>query len=295
MRVSYWSCSKFSNWLKKLGGIDPKPLAADAKGWKEYHKKAKEKNKFLYWLSEDGLDLLQDIVYWPKDKLDNFAYWFNLRFISPSHIINTRLSKGSWHETEEKMLHGMFELLVDFVEIEKASLNMWCDNSKKPWYVKYLPYFIHKFIPIRSQQLGVDYLLWETKLLKDDNWFGYTWLEEKEGKDVVDEKRKNNPEYMKPTHQAEAALEILDLYVWWKFIRPMRKDPMDESGYTEYYNSKYKNGKNSIIDMIEDNDEKIDEEWKKCQDKMIEIEESYIKEDDEMLERLIKIRRYLWT
>lgn len=79
---------------------------------------------------------------------------------------------------------------------------------------------------------------------------------------------KTDPKYGTLTGQALAAKETLALYNWWKFERPNRRDPMEEN---------------------EDGDEKKDSEriWK--------IEDAYRKEDESMLIRLIKIRKYLWT
>lgn len=296
IRMNYWGNSKFADWIRKLGGISPQLKVGTSKEWNEYHKTAKEKNKFIYWLTNDGLNMLQDFINWPIDKLDSFAYWIKRRFIIPSHLINTRLSKGDWHETEEKILHGMFEELIDFVEHQKASINYFCTKEKRPWYRKYLPYFIGYLVPIRSQQLGVDYLLWEIGLKKDDEWFGYSWREKKEGKEAIDKERAENPEYMKPTPQAINALRILNCYVWWKFIRPMRKDPMDESGYTDYFEKK-REEKEDIFDMLESRDETPEDRmnWKKLSDKCHELEEAQFKEDTDMMIELIHIRRSLWT
>jgi len=293
-RVQYWSCTKFSDKIRALGGIQPKLNAGTSKEWNDWTKAAKVKSKFFFWLADDGLDFLQDLVNWPRDKIDQFAYWINKRFIRPSHLIRTGLEKGVWHETEEKILHGMFEELIDFVECQKASMNLWCDSKKRPWYRKYLPYWFNQiFLPVRSQQLGIDYLLWEINLKKDDEWFGYTWREETEGKDVIDKERQENSEYMKPTPQGAASLEILELYVWWKFIRPMRQDPMDESGYTDYF-ERNRSEDDSIWETLE-KDGKDKEEWKKYSDKCHELEEAQFKEDEEMMVRLIKVRRALWT
>lgn len=296
-RINYWGNSKFADWIRKLGGIPPKLKVGTSKEWNEYHKTGKAKNKFVYWLADDGLDMLQDFVNWPMDKLDNFAYWIKRRFISPSHLINTRLSKGDWHETEEKILHGMFEELIDFVEQQKASMNVWCtEKDKRPWYRNYLPYFIGYLVPIKSQQLGIEYLLWEINLKKDDEWFGYSWREKEEGKETIDKERAENPEYMKPTHQALAALEILELYVWWKFIRPMRQDPMDESGYTDYFKKK-REGKEDLFDILDDDNKtpKDKANLKKISDKWHKLEEAQFKEDTNMMIRLVNIRQSLWT
>ncbi|NBT08860.1 MAG: hypothetical protein EBS98_08680 [Chitinophagia bacterium] len=74
--------------------------------------------------------------------------------------------------------------------------------------------------------------------------------------------------YGKLTHQAEASLKILELYHWWK-NRDYRPDPhkifSKETHGKDYYKT------------------------------IAEIEDSYDKEDDEILLELVKIRRELWT
>ena len=67
---SYWSNSKFATWLR---GID-KPSAATAKGWREWHKESKAKHPFRYWLAEDALDDLQNLVTWPWRQIMEVKY-----------------------------------------------------------------------------------------------------------------------------------------------------------------------------------------------------------------------------
>ena len=83
---------------------------------------------------------------------------------------------------------------------------------------------------------------------------------------VYDEQsvEKDDPLYGKPTEQAKSSKEIFELYNWWK-NRDNRPDP-----YSNYKSSK-----------------DIKELWK--------TEESYDQEDEDMLIRLIKIRKHLWT
>lgn len=47
--------------------------------------------------------------------------------------------------------------------------------------------------------------------------------------------KKSDPAFGKPTSQAFAAMETVELYKWWKEVRPKRLDPMDASGLSDYY------------------------------------------------------------
>lgn len=297
-RRRYWSCSKFSEWLRnKVFKLPKKPQSATSTDWKKWDQEAKSTNKFGYYFTEVFLDDLQDFINWPFDKIKNFISWVDNRYITKTHYIKTGLKPGEWHETDTKILHGMFEELVEFVECQKATMDSWASdkNSRSfiPWTEKF--WITRRLIPWRSQHHGVNYLLWEIGLKKDDVWFGYKWREEKEPEKVAKE-RAENPEYMKPTPQAEAALEILELYCWWKFIRPNRPDPNDVTGYTDWFNKKHASNNGDLLCLLdkEDTDEEK-QEWKKFHDAIEKIEEDYDREDEEMMIRLIKIRHFLWT
>jgi hypothetical protein len=98
----------------------------------------------------------------------------------------------------------------------------------------------------------------------------------------------------KLTHQAIAAIEILELYNWWKHIRPLRPDPHDASGWTEYCTRK-RSDDEGILDWLEDRSEEDSKESGRILDICNAMEVAYEKEDEEMMIRLIRIRRSLWT
>lgn len=276
MRTHYWSHSKLANWLRKTGGAPEMPKAATSEEWIDYHKAASEHSPFLYWLADDALIGLQDFVYWPKDKLDSFSYWVYNRFIGKEWMIDTGLDRNIWHETDDKILHGMFSELTKYVEVQLAARNWEYQDKNKDFREKF-PYFIRKMIPYNSWMAGVDHLIWETKLINDES-MGY---------------EKDHELYGELTFQAEKGLIVLELYVWWKYIRPMREDPMDASGYTEYFESIKKDNRDFLDFDCKSEDEK---EWRdSCSNMCYAIEERYEEEDTEMLKKLIDIRRSLWT
>ena len=284
-RSNYWGNSKLAKKLREWLNLPVPPVAATAEEWRDFNKSIKG-NK-LYWLTDDFLDKAQDVFMWPIDTLDSFSYWIYNRFIQPTHICKTDLEPGQWHESDEKIMHAMFTELVDFVECQKAWMN-WDDESCRPWWWKRYPYFIRKLIPYRSQHHGVRHLLWEISLKQDDEWFGiYDDMPE----DKKNELRKSD-NYGTLTPQAITALKILTLYVWWKFIRPMRSDPMDGSGYSEYFERRRSELKDDgVWGLLADDDK----EWKQYSDAMHKIEEAYDREDTECMIELIKVRRNLWT
>lgn len=258
-RSNYWSCSNLANWLLYQFDIK-KPGAETVYGWKLWKQNAIAKHPWIYTTVEDGFDKLQDIVYFPYDVYDNIRTYIRNRFITRTHLIDTRLIPGQWHETDERLLHGMMELLVDFVEIEKAHMYTWSSpDEEKPWYLRY------RFLiwgENRSREKGLAYLDWEMQLTDDrEHYF---------------------------TQQALMAQEQNEIYIWWKDIRPNRPDAYEVTGWNAYYETHPK------IEFFDEN-ESDRTELRKLSNKVYKLEEDWNKEDEEMLQKLIKIRRSLWT
>lgn len=191
--ASYWGCSRFADWLRGT----PKPFALEWDAWDDWRDDAKKAHPFRYWLADVALDRLQDFIFWPRTKWHDIDTYIHNRFIDRSHLINTGLEPGCYYEFEDKVLNGLFNELVDFVEIE-VSLHhrAWNDGPRKPR---------------RNAEWGLKHLEWE---------MGLVW-DESSGTAPGDE------HYGKPTHQAIAALETSRLYEWWTKTRPNRPDPHD--------------------------------------------------------------------
>ena len=120
-RLTYWSCSKTSNYVLLKMGLRPKPYAATTQEWNDWAEYNKSNFPNMYWITETGFDLIQDIVYFPYDVFVNFIYWIKSRYIDQHHIIRTNLTPGQYHNTNERIVHGLFNTIVEFVEIEKAN------------------------------------------------------------------------------------------------------------------------------------------------------------------------------
>jgi len=273
---NYWSCSNFADWLR---GTD-KLNSASSKEWNRWRKDAKAAHPFRYWLVEEALDKIQNFLRWPIERINDVRYYLNNRFEAKTHALSSRLAKGKWHEFEERLLHCTFDSFVDFIEIETAwSHCMWSDKDRRdfdvPWWRDH--WWARWFLTWRCSEAGVAHLEWEMSLKNDDDWMD-----------------KDHPDYDKPTHQAIAAKEKWALYYWWKYVRPHRADPYDYCGWTQYCEDRrFAQGE---MDCIFDDDSVRDREHsRKILDAMSKLEEQYDTEDEEMLYRLVKIRRSLWT
>lgn len=276
-RINYWSCSKFADWLRGTGKIK----FGTSKEWRLWREAAKNYHPTRYWLAEEGLDIVQDVLYWPRDRLDDIRYYVNNRWITRSHALTAHpqhIKPGQWCDLGNRFLPCLFNELVDFVEIEQAWHHcMWDINTRKRYHVPWWRRSWPNLRTWRCPDAGIEHLIWASGLRMDEN-MGFN---------------KGDEGYGEPSTQAKAAEEILKLYRWWKEVYPNRPEPHDASGWTLYCDLRRKKG----YDLFNHDDE-TPEEQEMCAvalKKNQEIEAAYQKEDEEMMIRLIRVRESLWT
>jgi hypothetical protein len=278
MRNHYWTCSKFADWVRGTKKLS----AGTSEEWDEWTTTAQMRHNFRYWLAEEGLDILQKIVYWPTDKLYSIKYYVNNRFVTRTHALTASprdIKPGEWRDVGNRFLPCLFNELVDFVEVELAWWHLAWSPEERPKYN--MPWWAVGWWRVRTwrcPQAGIDNLEWQRNLRHsvDDGW------------------EEGDPNIGKPTPQAVKAQEILDLYTWWTTTYRNRPDAYDASGWTAACEAqRAANG-----GKISWNTPK-DPVLKKAQDKahklLQKIEADYEKEDEAMMIRLIKVRHGLWT
>ena len=277
MRSNYWSCSKFADWLrgtKKLG-------AGTSEEWDEWTTQAQIKHNFRYWLAEEGLDILQTIVYYIPDQIYAFKYYINNRYVTRTHSLTAHaqdIKPGNWCDVGNRFLPCLFNELVDFVEVETAWQHVaWGDKAAT---AKYNPPFYAtgwwRWRTWRCPAAGLDHLDWAMTLTNSE------WCDP------------DHPDHGKPTGQALAAKEIKELYTWWTVTYRARPDPYDASGWTEYCElSRIANG--GKLSFSPDKTPEMKKMSDKSHKLLQKIEAQYAKEDEAMMIRLIKIRDSLWT
>lgn len=274
-RGSYWSHSKFSTWLKRINGV-PSPTSMSMQGWNKHKSKYKADHPFLYWFNEKFVSGLQDIASYAPDKFDDVRSYFMNRFVDKSHVLNTRLKPGKYYEIDTRVMYAMFETLVDFVEIEKAwMMVVWSDAEVRAKYDYPKWYFrrnLKWFKRHRCPNAGLDHLNWEMGLIHEPEHFG------PDGK--------NDPSYCMPTSQAESAKEQYELYMWWKNEYLKRPDINELSGWSEVCD-KY--------EIFEEHSVDAQAEIDQAHKRLNALEVNWAAKDDEMLKRLIDVRRGLWT
>jgi hypothetical protein len=279
MRSNYWSCSKFADWIRgtnKLG-------AGTSEEWDEWNTTAKMKHSFRYWLAEEALDAVQNFVNYPLDKLNDIRYYINNRWVSHSHALTAHprdIRPGDWSDVGNRFLPCLFNELVDFVEVEQAWNHcMWSDEAKTKFNV---PWWRSGWLRLRTwrcPEAGLEYLRWASDLVMNEDM----------GLEPTDEL------YGKPTNQALAAREIIELYTWWTTTYRNRPDPYDASGWTTYCEASRKANGGKLSWSSSKDSAELRKMSEKAHKLLRKIEAAYEKEDEQMMIRLIKIRGSLWT
>ena len=273
----YWSCTPFADWIRGTKKLN----MGTAEEWDNWTTQAQIKHNFRYWLAEEALGHIQDVVTWPIRKIYDIKYYINNRWVSRTHSLTAHardIKPGQWQDVGNRFLPCLFNELVDFVEVETAWSHIaWGDKEAR---AKYDPPFYAsgwwRWRTWRSPQAGLDHLDWAMTLTNEE------WLaEDKKGEAV-------------PTGQAISAKEIKELYLWWTTVYSNRPDPHDASGWSAYCEA----SRIAIGGKLSWGGDKSPE-LKKQSDKALKllqkIETAYEKEDEEMLIRLIRIRQSLWT
>lgn len=283
-RVHYWSCSKFANWLR---GTD-KPGAHTGKGWDNWHKIAKKSHPIRYWLAEEGLDMIQNALWYPMDKLYDLKYYINNRWVTRTHCLTASpdlIKRGKWCDVGNRFLPCLFGELVDFVEIETAWSNVaWDKKAREKYNAPFYSWGWFRWRTWRSAEAGIEHLKWAMTLTNEE------WLAD------------DQKQLAEPTGQALAAREILELYTWWKEVYPNRKDPHDLSGWSAWCDRRREKLKDededsrlSALFSSDDDTEEEQAETRRILELCGQIEKEQQQEDEQMMFRLIKVRNHLWT
>lgn len=276
---NYWSCSKLADAIRGTA----KPNWATCEEWDYWDAKAKESHPFRYWFVETGLDAIQKFVRWPIDTIYDIKYYCLNRWVTNTHQLTASakdIKRGEWCDVGYRFLPCLFNELVDFVEVEIASHQLlWLDEEESK---KYKPPFwstgFFKTRTWRSAELGMNHLKWASELTYDSD-MGF------------DETHEN---YGKPTPQALGAMEIIALYIWWKFTYPARQDAEIISGLHDYHEARSaENGGRLNFSSSKTPEERAHLKMLLAENER--IEQMYRDEDTEMMIRLIKVRDSLWT
>lgn len=273
---SYWSNSKFAEWIRGT----PKPDALTSEGWDAWNNLARRAYPVRYWIAEEGLDKLQDFLTWPTRKIYDAKYYVNNRWVTRTHQLTAHprdIAPGDWCDVGHRFLPCLFNELRDFVEVELAWWNVvWDEEAQKKFRAPFYSHGWWRWRVWRCPESGLDNLRWQIALTN----VGYV--------------AEDDPDYGKPTPQAERAQEILDLYNWWTITRPARPDAYEASGWSAYCEAnRAANG--GRLSFSTEKTPELQAMNERSHELLNKIEAEYEAEDEAMLIRLIKIRGSLWT
>lgn len=268
----YLSCSPLMDKVRKRLGID-KPKWAQFDEWDTWNTNTRKNYPVKWFLTETVPQFIDDVYEAITSPYYDTRYYIRNRFIRKTHVLRTDCPVGTYQDTDERLLSAMANAVIDFVEIELAYKSAWCrtDASKTAVWRNG-----------RCAEMGLDYLRLEQEMVYDEN----------EGF--------HKPELIGQRHaQAFEADEIRAIYDWAK-TRNDRPDPYDVSGWTEYCEQNRKiaesQGKSYFSSFFSDNnDAEMSARRDAAHKKLQEIEKQYQQEDDDMLMRIVKIRRRLWS
>lgn len=220
------------------------PNHATMNEWNEWHDKSRDRNPFIYFLSFDLPAFFRRNVYY---KINGLYSNFRLKYIRTFNQIKIKTLKYDYYDIDTRLLHGMFALLLEFVENEKSVMYEYSiENTAEAK---------KELKKLSNLERGVKYLEWETTLDQNPNSYDYS------------------PE------QARAAKEILFLLQFWLNRKDMQHNRVLLVDSVRL---------NMIGNILPSNLQKINDIQNNYEEKL-DIEE------EEMLIRLIKIRKHLWT
>lgn len=176
------------------------------------------------------------------------------------HVIKTRLPVSSWYDTNTRFLYGTMALVTEFIEkeqkISSEEIAKWIDRNTT--YSKDV-----KEILIRT-------LIEKMIRLKKVKNIEVNW-------EATDEHR-------------FARSEMIDIYIWWMDYKRRQKEI--EQATHDWCQKVTDNGKKDFLKHL--NEERTPEEkqmLKNVNDMEIKLQE----EEDDIINRFVKIRSYMWV
>ena len=277
--MRHYDDTKIINWLRiKVFKVE-KPYSLPWGQWKIWRADFRATRPVAYFFTESMPAAIEWVHAHTIEYVSNFRYYVHNR-ASNSHRLDSTLEKGKYHEFSNRMLYSLFDSYVDFIEIEEAYNHLaWATEKDRkkynvPFWDRY--WFFRWGKGWRCEAAAIDHLKWEMTL---------------------DTPNPKDPNWQSSPLQAKSAREKMELYVWWKKIRPMRGDAWEVSGLKTFWDEmekKYGDGFLGIggrKSMSPAESRKYD----KLSNDQSALEQAWDDEDDAMIHRLVDIRKSLWT
>ena len=199
-------------------------------------------------------------------------------------LVIEKLTAGEWWDTDTIMFHGLFQMLVDFVEgelgycyqtpeeIQNLPSKEWHDIHQNKFDWAYASWWDRNIRRRRfwKEKLAIAHLDWEIDLINSADEFEREMCQ----------------------RQSEMAKIQKELYLWYKHEYPKRPDPHDvyDALYKEAYPTEHDGDQHNWSIHSFYKAKRL--EWANA---VNDLEEKYHDEDEAKMIQLIKIRRSLWT
>ena len=230
--------------------------------------------------------------------------WLNQKFLKWEKFLYPKKPSAAtadeWVDFEIKMKaspsrYFLSTTVPDFIQYKLLFPVTWLNN--KWWQFKYRYVKKHQYNIIRTE-LEPGYYDQDTILLY--GMFAVLCSYVEEGREQIEWRAEDPDGQCKGIHQ-DTAIETLALYKWWKEGYLKRPDAIDASGFTaccdEHRKALKELGQTDVIAFMSTKGmtPAMENRKRKALKKMHKMEEDWDKETDEMIIRLIAIRRGMWV
>jgi len=198
--------------------------------------------------------------------------YFIKRFVLYPHnkIILRNLKRGEWYDNDTQMFEAMFEILRKYVEEECAWMEVLMGGGYTNWDRFRQRWFPYSWRKEDARMWALNYLDWEIGLVSE-------------------------------TDQSKKAKIVKELYLWYMDEYPNLKDPYDMIDNFEFrYIDSNGNPTNEAFPPQEENAKFITmntthPDYKEALRRSHLMEIAQMTMIDKKLEKLLKIRRSMWT
>lgn len=222
------------------------------------------------------------------------------RFFAKYYLLDIKaIPRGQWRDSDYQLFHAVFQILVNFVENEKAHMERICYDAE---WAKDHPDETH------PDAIAWHNASWWDRWKNRKRWNERLGLAYLEGEAQMD--NPNSPHYHEHCErQAEKARQVIALYKWYKYERPARIDPYDAFPAPARAYVHEKTGDPVVGDGIDimlydpENEPSLagrtmrqpTPEYSEYLKKGWELQEQYEEEDTAKAQQVLAIRRGLWT
>lgn len=240
--------------------------------------------KIREWLDDLGM---RRYSWWNRNPwyLQDIYYEIRNRFFAKYYLLDIKaMPRGAWWDCDKRLFHGVFQILVNYVEQEKSTTYWWDINAAD--------------CPptIREWHLTPRWKRWWNRA----EWNARLGVANLEDEGTMDDP--NSPHYHEHCEgQAENARQTLALYLWYTVERPKRPEPFGAHNKPEYAHvDPFGNKTNEWFDPSTTDEHsalmnEFTEEYGEYLDKGGALSEQYEEEDTRKAQEVLAIRRSLWT